>query len=177
LGLNPDTRYAALSPIECGFQHSTALAQSNVRKLQQPAPHAALQHRAADCKPVQIAGRVVQIEAVVEPKNFIDDVAGGGALRNHFIGEAWKQLLEHLASPGKQAVRVSSLRNAFPGLISVGERIAFHHSHFAVVIGQGTSREQAAHAGADDDCTLVAIIFSHGCTSAMRYRLARRSST
>jgi hypothetical protein len=139
-GLNLNTRHTTTIPIYRGLQYGTALQQSNVRKLQQPASHAALQHRAADCESKQFAGRVAQIEAVVEPKNLIDKVAGGCALSEQFFGEARKQLLEHLASPSQQSVRMSSLGNTFSGLVTLGKRIAFNYDHFAIVTGQGTSR-------------------------------------
>ena len=77
---------------------------------------------------------------MIEPKDLIDDITAGSALRDRFFGESRKQLLEHLASPSKQAVRMPSLRNALPGLIRIGKRIAFDYGHFAVVIGQGPSR-------------------------------------
>jgi hypothetical protein len=35
---------------------------------------------------------------------------------------------------------MSSLRNALPGLMHVGERIAFDYGHFVEVIGEGPSR-------------------------------------
>ena len=128
------------------------LQQANIGKLQQPAPHAVLQHRAADQKPEQHARRIHQIDAVIEPTDLVDDIAVNCALRDHFFAETREQLVEHLASSGEQPVRVASLRDAFARLIRFGQRIAFEDRHLLVMIGEGTSSQQAAHARTDHDC-------------------------
>src|SRR6516225_1144440 len=150
--------------IDAGLHNRTVLLQSNVWKLKQPASHTGLQHRTADCERKQLTGRVAQIAAVVEPEDLTDHVAADRALSDHVFGEARKKLLEHLASAGQQSVQMSSLGDAFPRLIGVGKRVAFHHDHFAVMIGERTSREQAAHARTYDNCTLVGVRHSNNAS-------------
>ena len=129
-----------------------SLPQSDIGKLQQPAPHAPLQHRAAYRQPDEFARRVAQIAALIEPKNSVEDIARDSALRYHFTSETRKQLFEHLASPGEQAVGMSSLRNAFARFVRSRDRIALDYIDFVIMIGQGARGQKAAHARTDYDC-------------------------
>ena len=122
------------------------LHQANVGKLQQPAPHPVLQHWAADQQPEQRARRVQQIDAVIKPKDLVDDIAVDSALRYHFFAQAREELLEYLASSGEQPVRVAALWDAFARLVRFGERIAFEDGDLVVVIGQCRSSQEAAYA-------------------------------
>jgi len=128
------------------------LHQANVGKLQQPAPHPVLQHWAADQQPEQRARRVQQIDAVIKPKDLVDDIAVDSALRYHFFAQAREELLEYLASSGEQPVRVAALWDAFARLVRFGERIAFEDGDLVVVIGQCPSSQEAAYARPDRDC-------------------------
>ena len=127
------------------------LQQANIGKLQQAAPHAVLQHWTADQQPQQCARRVQQIDAVIEPQDFVDDITVNGTLGDHFFAETREQLVEYFASSGKQPVSVASLRDAFPRLVSFGQRIAFEDGHCVIVIGQSASGQQTTHTRADHD--------------------------
>jgi hypothetical protein len=74
-GLNANTRYAALVTIDHDLECLASLPQSDIGKLQQPAPHAPLQHRAAYRQPDEFARRVAQIAALIEPKDSVEDIA------------------------------------------------------------------------------------------------------
>jgi hypothetical protein len=57
------------------------------------------------------------------------------------------------------------LWHAFARLVRFGQRIAFEHSHFVVVISQCPSSQEAAHARADHDCMLAQM--RHGASSLL----------
>src|SRR5262249_4156186 len=96
------------------------LQQANIGELQQAAPHAVLQHRAADQQPEQCARRVQQIDAVIEPQDFVDEVAVNRTLGDHFLAEAREQLVEYLASTGKQPVSMRPCGTPFRGSCAWG---------------------------------------------------------
>ena len=180
--LNANAGHAARGAIEHGLQGVAVLHQANVGKLQQPAPHPVLQRWAADQQPEQRARRVQQIDAVIKPKDLVDDIAVDSALRYHFFAQAREELLEYLASSGEQPVRVAALWDAFARLVRFGERIAFEDGDLVVVIGQCPSSQEAAHARPDHDCMPaemrhVAVPSCWVCCSGMILTSAGRAST
>jgi hypothetical protein len=141
---------AALA-IEYRLERVALLAEPDIVKLQQPAPHAAFEHRAAEQQAEELARGVAQIATVVEPEDLVDHVAVDGTLRRQLRAQTRKQLLEHFAAAGEQAVRMTPLRHAFARLVEFRERIAFNYRYLIVVIVERARRQEASHARAHHD--------------------------
>jgi hypothetical protein len=113
----------------------------------------------------ELARGVAQIEAVVEPEDAVDDIAGDRAFRRQFFAEAGKKLVEHLAAAGEQAVRMTPLRHAFARFAKLRERVALDYRYLIEVIGERARRQQAAHARADDDRMTTEMCHDTGSSS------------
>ena len=108
---------------------------------------------------------------VVEPEDLVDHVAVDGTLRRQLRAQTRKQLLEHFAAAGEQAVRMTPLRHAFARLVEFREHIAFNYRYLIVVIGERARRQEASHARADHDRMTTEM--RHGTGFLFSLRLCR----
>ena len=93
--------------------------QADIGQLEHTATYKLFQHRATHQQPLQRTWCVAKVDAVVEPQDFVDDVAINCPLADCFFAQFWEKLVQYLSSACEQAVSMTALWDAFARLLSV----------------------------------------------------------